>query len=388
MAPTTALAGSAQHRANLAILVLLGLQRLSYLAPPLVNHGASYRFAALNLMLLGTVVAWNVVMFWQARLRGWFSPWMAWLDLGLACVLVVVVGANTPPGAAHEDLNWSSRTSQAAAAMAGAVLVPAPLAAVAVAGLLATHAAVTVVRADPAEPLVAELVTCLNGILWFAIIIGFLVRYLRRQGARLDETAAQRLSAETRRAAEHAHHSVRTEHHRLLHNTALATLTGIATGGLDHHSEKVRQRCARDAERIRRVLAEQPENSTNTLTDRLAAVVAEAEDQGLRVRYVFDPLPEDVPADAVAAIGDATHEAFNNVARHSGVAEARLTVAWEDHRLTVRVVDGGRGFDADPRHYGFGLARSIVGALRDVGGAARVTSEPGDGTVVELRWPA
>jgi signal transduction histidine kinase len=63
-------------------------------------------------------------------------------------------------------------------------------------------------------------------------------------------------------------------------------------------------------------------------------------------------------------------------------------VTWEDGVLTVRVVDNGPGFDADPRDYGFGLRQSVVGGLRAVGGTARVSSALGEETVVELRWPA
>src|SRR6266508_2844225 len=99
--------GSGESRANTFVIILLGLQRLSYLAPPLVNQGAGYLVPTLNLALLAAVVGWNVLMFWQAKLRGWFSPWMAWTDVAIACALIVVVGNNVPADASADSLNWS-----------------------------------------------------------------------------------------------------------------------------------------------------------------------------------------------------------------------------------------------------------------------------------------
>jgi len=378
--------GSGERRANTFAFILLGLQRLSYLGPPVVTWSAGYRMPVLNLVLLIAVVAWNAVLFGLARPRGWFAPWMVWTDVVLAWVLVVALAANTLPGPADDDLNWSSRTSQAAAALVGAVVTPLPLAAAAVASLLALHAVVSVAHLNPGEALAPELVTDLNGIFWYALIVGFLIRYLRRQGSRLDEAALHRLSEETQRAAERAGQAVRLAHHRLLHNTALATLTAIGSGGLDPDVGRVRQRCARDAERIRRLLAREHGRPANTVTQRLAEVAADAEDRGLRVRFLSYQLPDEVPHDVVEAIGDATQEAVNNVARHAGVDAVRLTAAWEEGVLTVRIVDHGRGFDAHPSDFGFGLRCSIVECLRAVGGTARVSSAPGEGTIVELRW--
>jgi signal transduction histidine kinase len=53
------------------------------------------------------------------------------------------------------------------------------------------------------------------------------------------------------------------------------------------------------------------------------------------------------------------------------------------------VADQGRGFDrAKVAPTSFGLALSIEGRLGAVGGLATVRSQPGQGTSVDLLWPA
>lgn len=97
----------------------------------------------------------------------------------------------------------------------------------------------------------------------------------------------------------------------------------------------------------------------------------------------------DVPVDdAVAGLLAATREALVNVGKHAGVARASLYVEAADDVVEVFVRDRGTGFDpaavaADRR----GLADSVHGRLRRLGGTAHVISAPGAGTEVELSVP-
>ncbi|MFB9837063.1 FAD-dependent monooxygenase [Actinoallomurus acaciae] len=93
-------------------------------------------------------------------------------------------------------------------------------------------------------------------------------------------------------------------------------------------------------------------------------------------------------ADALAAAAGA---ALDNVRRHAGTdASAWVLVEDEGDVVTVSVRDDGPGFAADRlaravEEGRLGVAQSIVGRMRDVGGTAHVTSSPGQGTEVELR---
>ncbi len=81
----------------------------------------------------------------------------------------------------------------------------------------------------------------------------------------------------------------------------------------------------------------------------------------------------------------ATREAVTNAAVHSGAQSIDVFVEVSSTSVDVFVRDTGVGFDPntvppDRR----GLADSIVGRLDRLGGTAKVLSEPGEGTEVEL----
>ena len=77
--------------------------------------------------------------------------------------------------------------------------------------------------------------------------------------------------------------------------------------------------------------------------------------------------------------------------RHAGTgASAWVLLEDEGTVVTVSVRDDGAGFATDRLARAvesgrLGVAQSIVGRMRDVGGTADVTSSPGQGTEVELR---
>lgn len=383
-----AVSRSGVERANRFMLLVLALQRLSYVVPAATTVGSSeYRSAGVNRILITVTIIWNIALVVTASRRGWFSRWMCWLDVGWAAMLLVAVPLNSLSGTQYDSLNWATRFGQAAAALAGAAVEPVIAAVGAVAVLLAAHGVVTVVVLGHSSQLVPELITCLNGLAWFALILGFSLRYLRRQGLLLDRMTAEEAAAESRRAAERARERLRLAHHRSLHDTVLATLTAIARGHLDHRSEHVRRRCAQDAEQVRALLAGTADGVSG-LSDKLAEVATAVGGLGLHVRYQWVGLPHDLQPEVVDAVGDATREALNNVVAHAGVAQAWLTVIWAEDSLTLRIVDRGCGFAAHASAHGFGLRSSVIERMREVGGEARVTATPGEGTCVELTWPA
>ena len=81
-------------------------------------------------------------------------------------------------------------------------------------------------------------------------------------------------------------------------------------------------------------------------------------------------------------------EALANVANHSGADRACVLVAVEGSQATLRVIDGGRGFETETgrSHGGLGLI-SMRERLRLVGGTMEVTSSPTDGTEIRVEIP-
>lgn len=377
-----------RERALRFIAVLLFGHRASYVVPAIVATNSSadrYHSPALNAALLVLALCWNVVLGIGVWRRGWFSRADAVADVALVCALLVVVNANIRPGHEVSTANWAAKFALATAALAGAVLA---LRAVFVAlGILMVVAVGAVsVQIGGLPPVASGFVNHLNSTIFFGLLLHFMRRFLCAQANAVDEATQRRLAAETATAAGAARFAERLHHYRRLHDTVLATMTALARGGLDHRTEEIRRRCAREADYIRQLLTEDQAESVTTLGATLAEVVADASALDLRVHLRSVPVPGRIPRHVVEAVRDAAREALNNVARHAGTREAWLTVDWHDDVLAVRIVDRGVGFRTDQTPPGFGLRRSIEGRIREVGGELRIFSEPGHGTCVELLW--
>lgn len=382
----------AMQRANRLTVILLGLQRLSYLPPTvLALGGVTDRSHRLTVVLVSVTLAWNVVLFAVVRREGWVPSWAPWVDVGWVVVLYLAATWNSATVEGGGAPGWVRRMGQAAAALAGAAINSVPLAALAVALLAVAYTVALLLSPAGLSAQLADLGGYVNGMVWFALIFGFVVRYLRRQGVALDQATERRLEAEAQVASGRA----RLRAFEALHDTVLNTLVAIARGGLDHRTDAVRRRCARDAELVRRILADEETNGAEPaglhrpgLHERLAELADSAGELGLRVHLHREPLPASarLPADVVDAMCAAVGEAINNVHRHAGVSTCWVTLLRQDGEVLVRVVDRGSGFEPDKASSGFGLRWTIDARMRETGGRAAVHSTVGAGTTVELRW--
>ena len=171
-----------------------------------------------------------------------------------------------------------------------------------------------------------------------------------------------------------------------LHDSVLQTLALIQKQA-DRPEEVAR--LARGQEReLRAWLFDASEHAAaqpSTLFQALNLAAGEVEDAfGVVIRPVTvgeDPaLTEDNEPLALAA-----REAMVNAAKHSGAEAIDVYAEHLGGELSVFVRDRGAGFDQDAipedRH---GVRDSIVGRMARAGGAARITSAPGQGTEVEL----
>jgi signal transduction histidine kinase len=370
---------SGLHRARGFMVLATLLYRASHLAGGLFSLVQRPGFDPVSWAVFAVAVVCSAAVFGGALLHGWFSPRLVWLDLAvngcaLPFLLVARGGADSSPAAlAWVVLLGSSACATAAVAferrmILGAVLLPV-LAHVAL--YLALGADLSFLGGD------------LNSLASSAVLARVFWWYLRRQGRLLDDANARALVAETERAR----YAERLDHHRALHDTVLATLTAIAGGGIDANAVPVRERCAREAAYLRRLVQRGTEEPGRPeVGTALEQAVRSGESLGLRVTAQYHRLPQ-VPPRVAAALADAVTEAFNNVARHAGTGHAYLTASGEGGRLLVTVVDRGPGFDPERVVPGLGLRSSVRDRLHEVGGQASVDSAPGEGVRVELRWP-
>jgi signal transduction histidine kinase len=97
--------------------------------------------------------------------------------------------------------------------------------------------------------------------------------------------------------------------------------------------------------------------------------------------------PNLLGATATVEVYRIIQEALANAARHSGAPRAHVSVAREDGRLTVVVVDEGRGFDpAEVSESGIGLA-GMMERSRLLGGQLSIESAPDAGTRITVSLP-
>lgn len=114
---------------------------------------------------------------------------------------------------------------------------------------------------------------------------------------------------------------------------------------------------------------------------------------GSRVSLAEPGAPVELPARAAQELAAAVGAALDNVRRHAGErARAWILVEDEPDGIVVTVRDDGPGIPegrlAQAEGEGrLGVAQSIRGRLRDLGGSAELFSTPGQGTEVELKVP-
>ncbi|MGA5822781.1 sensor histidine kinase [Kitasatospora sp. NPDC094028] len=360
------------------MLLATGLYRASHLIGGLAAAVAG----GTGLLLFGAALASSAALYLPGYRRGALDRTALWTDVVSAGCLVPFLALVTDSVPVSQPGTWvmllgSSACATAAAGLAGRGAV------VAVGLVVAVHTACCL-RAGEVGPLGGHLVSLLSS----ALMAHVLWRYLHRQGVLLDEARERAVRAEAARARR----AERIAQHRALHDTVLATLTAVARQRVDPTRAEFRERCAREASYLRRLIQRSDEEDGQVgevaAGEALEQAVTAAEGIGLTVATRYHALPA-LPGPVARSLAAAVTEALNNVRHHAGTSTAHLTATGRGHGIAVTVADDGAGFDpalvpAD----GTGLRRSIHARMAEIGGTAEVDSAPGEGTLVELRWPA
>jgi two-component system nitrate/nitrite sensor histidine kinase NarX len=93
-----------------------------------------------------------------------------------------------------------------------------------------------------------------------------------------------------------------------------------------------------------------------------------------------------LPADVQVALYRLCQEGLNNIAKHAGASRVDIQLQYETGAVELRIQDDGRGFDpgqTSPGHYGLGMMHERATAM---GAALSITSQPGHGTEIVIRW--
>ena len=324
-------------------------------------------------VVLGLMTAWTLVVAALYRLaegRRW--PVLG-LDLALAVAAVVVTRFLDDPdriaaGAQTLPVVWAA----------------APVLAFAIRGgwLGGIGAAAAVGAADLAHRGAITVPTVNNIVLLFlaGAIVGYTVALARR-----GEVALARALAVEAAAQERARLS------RRIHDDVLQVLALVGRRGKEAGGE---------AAELGRLAAEQEQALRSLVGAAPQEVAGELDLRALLSSYASSSVTVSTPATPVVLaaarareVAAAVGAALANVAVHAGeAARAWVLLEHEGDELVVSVRDDGRGFEPsrlpEARAEGrLGVASSIEGRVRELGGTVAVESTPGTGTEVELRVP-
>lgn len=192
----------------------------------------------------------------------------------------------------------------------------------------------------------------------------------------VDRARAERLDIELSQQVNAAVREYDREQMRLLHDTVASTLLMVGTG-TDLSTDRVAAQARRDLQVFTATSHVRPPP-----TDLVAALHDHANHISIPVYYAGAKVMW-VDGATAAPIAAAAREALTNVERHSGATTVTITV----HSGVIRISDDGNGFDITRPTRGHGIANSIVARMERLGGSAEITTQPGQGTIVELRWP-
>jgi PAS domain S-box-containing protein len=104
------------------------------------------------------------------------------------------------------------------------------------------------------------------------------------------------------------------------------------------------------------------------------------------------PVVTTAPADIVlpsavqVAFYRVCQEALNNIAKHAEASKVEIILSKNGPETELSIRDNGQGFDPeqeDPGHYGLRMMQERTEA---VGAQLSITSQPGEGTVLKVRW--
>ncbi|NUR48461.1 MAG: sensor histidine kinase [Hamadaea sp.] len=228
--------------------------------------------------------------------------------------------------------------------------------------------------------------TTLNGTV-LLLLAGFSIGYL----VRLAGEAELRLqhAAEMEAATRERERLARGIHDSVLQVLALVQRRGAEIGG---EAAELGRLAGEQEEVLRSLVGDTPvrPRSSNGNCDLKALLAPKASN---RVTVSGPATPVWLPERTAEEVAAATASALDNVLRHGGSeARAWVLVEEEESEVVVTVRDDGAGIVpgrlAEAAAAGrLGVAQSIEGRVRDLGGTTVITSAPGEGTEVEMRIP-
>lgn len=93
-----------------------------------------------------------------------------------------------------------------------------------------------------------------------------------------------------------------------------------------------------------------------------------------------------LPSEVQVAFYRVCQEALNNVAKHAEASQVEINLKREESLIELRIRDNGQGFDIEQTFLGHNGLSMMKERAEAVGAELSVSSRPGHGTEVTLRW--
>ncbi|HEV2780312.1 MAG TPA: DUF5931 domain-containing protein [Actinophytocola sp.] len=356
--------------------VVLRILTLMFAAGVVVDHYHEYFRPVLGAVMVGVMTAWtaitSVVYLRESARWQWFTV----LDLVVSCVIMTTSRLVLT----HEQLTVLAVPLLPTIWVTGAVAVGAVRGGPVVGAIFgAVVAAVNyAVRGYVDTDLTRDAVLLIAA----GLVLGMAASTSRRAAERLARALrAEAANAERERLA------------RSIHDSVLQVLARVRKRGAELGGEAAELAALAGEQEValRSLVATGPPESTEDgsvdLSPRLQ-VLANG-----RIQVSVPATPVWLPAACVAELESLVSEALANVERHAG-PHAKAWVLVEDlgSEVVVSVRDNGAGIpagriEAAEAEGRLGIARSIKGRVRDLGGTVTLDTAPGAGTEWEVRVP-
>ncbi|CAN5300520.1 hypothetical protein BH11ACT2_BH11ACT2_04420 [soil metagenome] len=232
----------------------------------------------------------------------------------------------------------------------------------------------------------------------YSVILGgtimVIVTMLRHAASSVDSAQAAALERYSHAVRQHATEVERVQVDSIVHDSVLTTLLSAARAYTPDAKRLATTMAANAIGHLREAALVVPDDGSTVRLTTLARRVTDAANTigarfEVRTRNIGS---RSMPLLAAEAVYSASVQAMINSQQHAGpgaTVSRWLTIRGVSPAgIEVEVGDNGGGFDLeDVALERIGLRVSIIERLANSGGSASIDSQPGEGTVVTIRWP-
>ena len=228
-------------------------------------------------------------------------------------------------------------------------------------------------------------------LLVFTLAIMGLVALVREGFASVDQANSDAIQSALIQARTDAIERERQRLDALVHDQVLHTLILASRAKTAAEKKSAAESAVHAIESLNEAKAGETAQSEVTSLGLFKAIESAASKLDSRVKtQTSGASAAKLDAEAAQALTEASLQAIDNAIQHARSSEIRLRLeAFEGGGMRFTVTDDGAGFRLDRvSRNRIGISTSIRARVETVGGKVEISSTPGKGTEVVMRWPS